>query len=116
MSALNLPQDELGVLVERAGRRLEAETDWIMYGSTSEGSVRFTTPRSWFSTGERLWLEIEERRVRIVSRSYGLKLIDFGKNRRNVEKILKALLVSAGERLGESLRVSASTSRGAREL
>ncbi len=107
--ALNLPQDELGVLVERAGRRLEAETDWIMYGSTSEGSVRFTTPRGWFSAGERLRLEIEERRVRIVSRSYGLKLIDYGKNRRNVEKILKALLVSAGERLGESLRVSAST-------
>ena len=106
---LNLPLDELSVLVERAGRRLEAETDWTTYGSAAEGSVRFTTPRGWFSTGERLWLEIKERCVRIVSRSYGLKWIDFGKNRRNVERVLKALLVSAAERLGERLRVSAST-------
>ncbi len=84
-------------LLELAAKRLDADTEWGVYGCAAEGSIRCVTDGPFWATAERVSVMIEEGGVRVESRSFGLRTLFRGTHRRNLQVALRALVESLGE-------------------
>jgi hypothetical protein len=86
------PTETLRSLITVAATTLRKKCPWFRFDSEVKDGVVLRTGRAWLFGGERISIIAEEKSVRIISECvFPTRIIDWGKNRGNVEAVRQAL-------------------------